>query len=126
MPAVAIRHKHVLVVDDDAAIRTLESFLLQRDGYDVAQAGDGAQAIAHLDRHHADLVLLDLLMPGVDGWAVLERVVRLEHPPRVVIVSGVAEVDTPPHLALHVCAVLAKPFAPAELLTACEDALAER
>ena len=115
---MASRGKSVLVVDDDATIRKLEVFLLQREGYDVMEAGGGTEAIEEIDRTHPDLVLLDLLMPGVGGWDVLDHVVRGHDRPRVVVVTG-AVADAPAHLQPFVDAVVAKPFDPMELVGVC-------
>jgi DNA-binding response OmpR family regulator len=63
----------VLVVDDDVEIRAALSEVLRDEGYAVATAADGEQALVALRREPADLVLLDLMMPGVNGWQFLER-----------------------------------------------------
>jgi DNA-binding response OmpR family regulator len=62
-----------LVVDDDIDIRDALSDVLRDEGYQVATAADGEQALHALRRETADLVLLDLMMPGVNGWQFLER-----------------------------------------------------
>lgn len=110
--------KTVLIVDDDASIRRLEAVLLEREGYAVSEAGDGASAIERLGRGGLDLLLLDLRMPIVDGWTVMESVAAMRKPPRVVIVSGWP--DAPPdHLRPFVDAALSKPFQPADLIRTC-------
>ena len=68
------RANHLLVVDDDEANRDLLCRRLQRQGFQVTLAEDGHQALAHLETGTFDLVLLDMVMPGVDGFAVLQRV----------------------------------------------------
>ena len=64
---------YVLIVDDDSSVRDLERRALERAGLTVEEAADGSAAIAHVDRHRPGLILLDLLMPGMDGFAVVER-----------------------------------------------------
>ena len=65
-------HGLVLVVDDDINNRDLLSRRLRREGYDVLVAGSGHQALRIVREHHLDLILLDLVMPGMDGMAVLQ------------------------------------------------------
>ncbi len=64
----------VLVVDDEEDIRGLLRLILSRAGYDVQEAGDGESALAFLQNDLPDLILLDLLMPGIDGFEVCRRV----------------------------------------------------
>ena len=60
---------HVLVADDDKNTRRLMQAVLERDGYTVSLAADGQEALAVLDREHIDLVVLDVMMPRMDGYA---------------------------------------------------------
>ena len=68
----------VLVVDDDAEIRETLSALLQHEGYTVLRAENGVQALDQLRRMHPDCVLLDLMMPVMSGWEVLEEIQESE------------------------------------------------
>jgi len=61
----------VLVVDDDEIVRGMLAFLFEGEGYSVEQAGDGAAALERLDGHSPKCMVLDLMMPGVDGLTVL-------------------------------------------------------
>jgi CheY-like chemotaxis protein len=111
--------KHVLVVDDDATTRLLEALLLSDAGYAVTQASDGSSGIQELDRAAPDLVLLDLRLPGADGWEVLEHIVNMPIRPRVIVVTGMPSFKTPEHLKPHVDYVVQKPFEPVDLLQLC-------
>lgn len=85
----------VLVVDDDAVNRTMLTHLLERDGHGVTIAGDGQAALEVLRRTPVDVVLLDIVMPGMDGYAVLGRMKAdddLRDLP-VIVISGVDETD---------------------------------
>jgi CheY-like chemotaxis protein len=65
--------RRILVVDDDADIRELLVSVLTDDGYEAESACDGREALAVLDRWRADVVVLDLMMPVMDGWTFAER-----------------------------------------------------
>jgi two-component system, OmpR family, alkaline phosphatase synthesis response regulator PhoP len=64
----------ILVVDDEAAIRLLCRVNLQADGFDVQEASDGVAAMRIAREWHPELILLDVMMPGEDGFAVAERI----------------------------------------------------
>jgi sigma-B regulation protein RsbU (phosphoserine phosphatase) len=106
MPADAARpHVHtrtlkaanpVLVVDDDALNREMLSALLRRNGLDVIEAEDGLGALELLERQPIDLVLLDVMMPKLDGYGVLQRMnanPRLQDVP-VLVISGLSEIES--------------------------------
>lgn len=116
--------KRVLVVDDDAMMRQLEQSILEQAGYSVDQADDGDVAIEALRRERPDLVLLDIRMPRVDGWGVLEHVRTMKTPPPVVLVSGMHEILPPGHLNPYVTGYVCKPFDIAHLLKTCAGAIA--
>jgi CheY-like chemotaxis protein len=84
------RHGTVLVVDDHAVNRELLARVLQRDGYNVLKAGDGREGLEVLDRESVDVVLLDILMPEMDGYEALERLKadeNLKHIPVIMLTS---------------------------------------
>jgi CheY-like chemotaxis protein len=86
----ARRPIRVLLVEDDAAIAGMYELQLLRDGYLVDVAGDAAAAMARIDKQRPDLILLDILLPGPDGFTVLERVRERGDTP-VVILSNYGE-----------------------------------
>jgi two-component system OmpR family response regulator len=80
---------HVLVVDDDAAIREILAIALEDEGHEVSTAADGAQALERVDERQPDLVLLDLNMPVLDGWQTHARLrTRTPHIPVVFMTAG--------------------------------------
>ena len=84
----------VLIVDDHAPFRALARLLLTADGFDVVgEAGDGAAAVAASRTLHPDVVLLDVQLPGVDGFAVAEALSAGPEVPAVVLVSSRARTD---------------------------------
>jgi DNA-binding NarL/FixJ family response regulator len=79
----------VLIVDDHEEFRNSARALLQADGYAVVgEARDGAEAIAEAERLRPEIVLLDVQLPGIDGFAVAERLASWAHPPAVVLISS--------------------------------------
>jgi len=101
----------VLVVDDEREVRqVLHEFLAGR-GYDVVQAGSGAEALALLAREPLDLILLDVSMPGMDGVETLKRITALESPVPVIMVTANSDIGlTSKLLALGAADYIPKPF----------------
>jgi CheY-like chemotaxis protein len=91
----------ILVVDDDEGVREAMRALLESEGYAVATASDGAEAIERLRAEDVRLVLLDLAMPGVDGWQFLARRESEAGFPRVpvVLLSGLPFIRDAPGVA---------------------------
>ena len=100
---------HVLVVDDDPAIREILAIALEDEGHEVSTAADGAQALARVDERQPDLVLLDLNMPVLDGWQTQARLrTRTPRIPVVFMTAGtVAKSEADRHQA---DGFLPKPF----------------
>jgi DNA-binding response OmpR family regulator len=111
----------VLVVENDADLR-MRMWRVFADGrHEVAVAADGAEGIEKLHALRPELLVLDLALPGVDGWGVLRSVRRLPAPPRVVVLSPQTEGDAYARAwAEGVIAYVEKPFALEELLATCE------
>lgn len=84
------QHKHILIVDDDPDILTLERKILEREGYQVTFANDGIEAMEKLAEGQFDLVLLDIMMPGIDGFEVSRAIQRKpgENPVPIVFVTA--------------------------------------
>ena len=80
--------QRVLVVDDDASLRSLLSVLLRYEGYNVFEAGDGLEAVHELKKRHFDVVISDYRMPRFDGMQLLTTCRHLWPETAVVIMSG--------------------------------------
>jgi CheY-like chemotaxis protein len=108
----------ILVVDDESHMRRLIQFNLVRLGYRVVSAADGKEALAGLGGTVVDLVILDVVMPGMDGFAVLREIrghQRYQQLPVVMLTArGQAEIASQA-AELGVQAFLTKPFSPTEL-----------
>ena len=100
--------RRVLVVDDDADIRELLVSVLSDDGYEAASARDGRDALDVLDRWKADVIVLDLMMPVMDGWTFAARMKEKWTIP-IVVLSAATEVRK--HASqLGAADVIPKPF----------------
>ncbi|HEX8169053.1 MAG TPA: response regulator [Thermoanaerobaculia bacterium] len=109
----------VLVVDDDDAIRNMVERVLRREQFEVESARDGYEAIEKLSRNDYATVLLDLMMPRVDGHGVL-RFLETERPdplPRVIVMSANLQGAAESANAKPVFRVLSKPFDIQQLVT---------
>ena len=80
--------KRVLVVDDDAPIRNLVKKIVQRNGLSVEVACDGSEAIEKLDQGGFDVLVCDLMMPGVDGFQVVEHAGKLSPRPAIIVITA--------------------------------------
>jgi two-component system, OmpR family, response regulator MprA len=113
---VAGRGERVLVVDDDAPIRRMLARTLAAEGYEVALASDGGEALADVERAPPDLVVLDVAMPGLDGLAVCRRLRRKGvSAPILMLTARDAVADRVAGLDAGADDYLVKPFAPEEL-----------
>jgi DNA-binding response OmpR family regulator len=109
----------VLLVDDEPQVVWVLQFSLEAEGYRTFTARNGQEALTEVGRHHPELMVLDIMMPTMDGWAVLEELLKLpkEERPRVVIVSALASVrDRARATELGAHAYVAKPFDVNELV----------
>ena len=113
----------ILVVDDDADIRGLVRELLERRGFDVAEAMDGRQALQEFYAGRPDLVILDVSMPGLDGWTTLERIRELSDVPVVMLTARSEELEKTRGLRAGADDYVTKPFGRQELLARIEALL---
>jgi two-component system copper resistance phosphate regulon response regulator CusR len=107
----------MLVVDDEQRICRFVARALEGCGFSVDTAGDGVDALRCIEANDYAVIVLDLLMPGIDGYEVLRRVVEADSAQRVLVLSAVGDVESRVR-CLRIGAVdyLAKPFAIAELV----------
>jgi DNA-binding response OmpR family regulator len=105
----------VLVVDDEPTVREVVAGYLRRDGHDVSEAGDGTTALELLDAEPPDLVVLDMMLPGVNGLDVLRRVRAVSDIPVIMLTARAEESDRVAGLELGADDYVVKPFSPREL-----------
>jgi DNA-binding response OmpR family regulator len=109
----------VLLVDDEPQVVWVLQFSLESEGYRTFTARNGVEALSQIERNHPALMVLDIMMPTMDGWAVLQEMRKLprQERPRVVIVSALASVrDRAKAAELGADAFVAKPFDVNELV----------
>ncbi len=109
----------MLVVDDEPQVVWVLRFGLESEGYDVATARNGVEALEQISIHRPELMVLDVMMPKMDGWTVLRELAKLPAAdrPRVVMVTALASVDDKAKAtALGADAYVPKPFDVDELL----------
>jgi DNA-binding response OmpR family regulator len=116
-------HGRILVVDDDSDIRGLVRELLDRRGFAVTEAKDGQEALRRVFEERPDLVILDVAMPGLDGWATLERIRELSDVPVVMLTAKATELEKTRGLRAGADDYVTKPFGRQELLARIEGLL---
>ena len=121
-----LRGRRILIVEDEADLAWVERFNLETEGYEVEVAPEGRTAIEALDTFAPHLMVLDVMLPQVDGWAVLAKTRELpdERRPKVILVSALAGVgDKARAERLGVGSFLAKPFDMDDLVRLVGEAL---
>lgn len=106
----------ILIVEDEPSLAEPLAFLLGREGYDTAIAGDGRAALAEFDRGGADLVLLDLMLPGLSGTEVCRELRARSSVPIIMLTAKDSEVDIVVGLELGADDYVTKPYSSRELL----------
>ena len=118
------RAKRILVVDDEEDVQLLVCRILRDVGYDVEAASDGGEAIEKISARPPDLLVLDLMMPGIDGWGVLEHLRRVPDAPPVVVVTARADYSSFTRgVKEGAAAYVFKPFRFHELVATCQKIL---
>lgn len=106
----------ILLVEDERSLSEPLSFLLEREGYEVAVAEDGPGAISEFDRNGADLILLDLMLPGIPGTEVCREIRTRSSVPIIMLTAKDSEVDIVVGLELGADDYVTKPYSSRELL----------
>ena len=110
------RDKTVLIVEDDRNTADLVALYLQREGFQALTANDGAQGIDLAQHHRPDLVILDLMLPKVDGWEVCRRLRQMSDVPVIMLTARDEEIDRVAGLTMGADDYVIKPFSPRELV----------
>jgi two-component system, OmpR family, response regulator len=117
------RAPRILLVDDEHAIQTLLSYPLRKDGYDVVQATDGHQALTRFSEGAFDLVVLDVMMPQLDGLEVCRRLRAMSTVPIIMLTAKTEEIDKVVGLEIGADDYITKPFSLREFRSRVKAAL---
>ncbi len=121
--------KRILCVEDEPEMIDLMRLILSRRGFEVSGASGGLDGLSKIRASHPDLVLLDLMMPDMDGWEVYQQMKSdesLRNIPVIVVTAKAQSIDKV--LGLHIAKVddyIAKPFSPQELINSVDKVLAK-
>ncbi|MBF2047361.1 MAG: response regulator transcription factor [Leptolyngbya sp. IPPAS B-1204] len=107
---------HVLLVDDEAALRDSLSYALQREGYEVTTAADGLTALKQFHKQVPDIILLDLMLPEVDGMELCWRIRAFSNIPIVMLTAKDQDFDKVRGLEAGADDYITKPFNTRELM----------
>lgn len=124
------KKKRILCIEDEVEMIELMRLVLEREGFEVEGAMGGEQGLKAMRQHKPDLILLDLMMPGVDGWEVYRQMRadrELAEIPVIVVTAKAQSIDKV--LGLQVAKVadyVTKPFGPKELISSIERVLAKQ
>jgi two-component system response regulator RegX3 len=116
----------ILLVEDEPALSEPLAFLLEREGYEIEVAADGRDAVAAFDRAGADLVLLDLMLPGMPGTEVCRELRNRSSVPIIMLTAKDSEVDIVVGLELGADDYITKPYSTRELLARIRAVLRRR
>lgn len=106
----------VLIVEDEAALAEPLAFLLKKEGFEVRVAGDGPTALAEFEAHHIDIVLLDLMLPGMSGTEVCKNVRLRSNVPVIMVTARDSEIDKVVGLEIGADDYVTKPYSSRELI----------
>ena len=106
----------ILLVDDEDQIRNIVRMYLTREGYIIKEAANGKEALEIIDAEQFDLIILDIMMPKIDGWAVCREVRARSAVPIIMLTAREDEVDRVLGLEMGADDYVVKPFSPRELL----------
>ncbi len=106
----------VLVVEDEESYSDALAYMLRKEGFEVSVAATGPDALADFDRHGADIVLLDLMLPGLPGTEVCRKLRSVSNVPVIMVSAKDAEIDKVVGLELGADDYITKPYSPRELV----------
>lgn len=117
--------KKILIVDDEVRMRKIVADFLLREGYQIIEAGDGEEAMVQFAEEQPDLLILDVMMPRMDGWKVCREIRKNSNVPIIMVTARSEEIDELTGFELGADEYIAKPFSP-RILVARVNALLRR
>jgi len=109
-------YEKILVVDDEASIVDIIRYNLEKEGFRPITAGDGYEAIEAFQKEEPDLVILDVMMPGMDGYEVCRKIRETSNVPIIMVTARAEEIDTVLGLEMGADEYVTKPFSMRELM----------
>jgi DNA-binding response OmpR family regulator len=121
------RRPRALIVEDDPDLLVVLRINLHAAGFDIALAGDGRTALSRIEAENPDVVLLDVMLPGIDGWEVLRELHHRHHPAAVIVCSAKRNIEDMERAdELGAVAYLTKPFDIDQVIEAVSEAVGMR
>ncbi|SFR09247.1 response regulator transcription factor [Desulfoscipio geothermicus] len=111
-----MKKETILIADDEEKIRQIVKKYLEKEGFSVLECVDGLEAIQAFTKHAPDLVILDIMMPGADGWEVCRELRKTSKVPIIMLTAREDEVDRVLGLEMGADDYVVKPFSPRELM----------
>lgn len=111
--------KKILIVEDEESLLKLESILLSSRGYNVGGVADGIAALEEITRFRPDLIILDIMLPGMDGFEVCRRIKEnpeSQHIPVIMLTAKKSSQDRERGMAIGAAAYITKPFKSAKIM----------
>jgi len=116
----------ILIVEDEPILREIMKDYLLEEGYGVLEAADGKQALALFQEHEVDLIILDIMLPELDGWSVCKRIRKASNVPIIMLTARSDEDDTLLGFELGADDYVTKPYSPPILLARAKRLLDRR
>ncbi|MES5868951.1 response regulator [Bacillus cereus group sp. RP32] len=108
--------RKILIVEDEDILREIVKDYLLNDGYEVLEANDGKEALSIFEEHEVHLIILDIMLPELDGWSVCRRIRKTSNIPIIMLTARVDEDDTLLGFELGADDYVTKPYSPPILL----------
>jgi len=111
-----LNNYHILIVDDESRIRRLLKMYLEREGFTIDEAGDGISALEKALNNNYDLILLDLMLPEIDGIKVCEKIREVKSTPIIMLTAKGEEINRVQGFEVGADDYVVKPFSPREVI----------
>lgn len=117
--------KKILIVEDDLSIAEIERDFLEIDGFEITIAKDGIEGLKHALTNEFNLILLDLMLPGIDGYEICRKIRSKLDIPILMVTAKIEDIDKIRGLGIGADDYIAKPFSPTELVARVKSNLAQ-
>ena len=118
-----MRARRILVIDDEDGCRRVLKEILEHDGHEVVEASDGEEGLAAFKQNEMDLVVTDVIMPGMSGLDFLASLLRQDSDAKVIVIARMGKIVLKKAEALGAAATLSKPYTMQQMLDTVRDIL---